>query len=159
MKNWESFRWYYKLYQTLFINLAMTVWLIYGNVIFYSSANDCQTIEATYGLWIMMLVFLIIGYFFLLAMIIVLIVLPFILFCNRRREEQGEEEINDEQMLKIANSLHREKWDPLVHKHEHECKICLAEYKNEDNVTKLKCHPTHYFHTDCIETWVKIGKN
>ena len=38
-------------------------WLIYGNVIFYSSANNCNDLHDSKVIYHMMLVLLIIGYF------------------------------------------------------------------------------------------------
>ena len=50
-------------------------------------------------------------------------------------------------------------FDPLVHRLEKECIICFTEFKAEDKVVQLKCHEKHIFHTECIENWVKQGKN
>lgn len=35
------------------------------------------------------------------------------------------------------------------------CAICLMEYNNEDEVAELKCDKKHYFHSDCLEEWLK----
>lgn len=32
------------------------------------------------------------------------------------------------------------------------CSLCLEEYKNDENITRLFCK--HYFHLDCIKVWV-----
>lgn len=36
--------------------------------------------------------------------------------------------------------------------------ICYEDYKPDDDVSPLDCHPDHIFHTDCIKKWVKTGK-
>ncbi len=36
-----------------------------------------------------------------------------------------------------------------------ECAICTNEYTEEDDITPLPCNVSHYFHTSCIETWLK----
>ena len=36
-----------------------------------------------------------------------------------------------------------------------ECIICMQEYKDDDDVTPLPCHETHYFHTACLQGWLR----
>jgi len=40
---------------------------------------------------------------------------------------------------------------------ERECAICMLEFKKEEMVTQLKCNSKHYFHSKCLETWIKHG--
>ena len=40
-----------------------------------------------------------------------------------------------------------------------ECVICLGSYQEKDMITKLQCNSKHFFHTSCIESWIKQGKN
>lgn len=42
---------------------------------------------------------------------------------------------------------------------EEECIICWSQYEEQDDVTKLKCNEKHFFHTACIESWIKQGNN
>lgn len=35
-----------------------------------------------------------------------------------------------------------------------ECPICCKEYTDQDDITPLPCHVSHYFHTDCLEEWL-----
>jgi E3 ubiquitin-protein ligase DOA10 len=35
------------------------------------------------------------------------------------------------------------------------CAICLMEFTAEDEITPLPCDEKHYFHTSCIEEWLK----
>ena len=35
----------------------------------------------------------------------------------------------------------------FVFKPQGECIICMEEYKDDDDVTPLPCHESHYFHT------------
>ena len=37
------------------------------------------------------------------------------------------------------------------------CTICLDQYKDEDELIGLPCE--HYFHTDCVEPWLKQESN
>lgn len=39
----------------------------------------------------------------------------------------------------------------------HECSICIVEYKLEDKIIQLKCSPMHHFHADCLKKWLKIN--
>lgn len=34
-----------------------------------------------------------------------------------------------------------------------ECSICLESFREEDRVTVIRCN--HYFHTECINPWLK----
>ena len=33
-------------------------------------------------------------------------------------------------------------------------KAVMQEFKDDDEITPLPCHATHYFHTECIEQWL-----
>ena len=35
----------------------------------------------------------------------------------------------------------------------------MVDYKAADIVTQLRCDPRHYFHTECLESWIKGGHN
>ena len=34
------------------------------------------------------------------------------------------------------------------------CVICMVEYTSEDTVVTLPCDKRHYFHDECIKTWL-----
>lgn len=59
----------------------------------------------------------------------------------------------------ILASLSRTQYDPQVFQHEKQCIVCLVDYTENDMVTQLRCDERHYFHTKCIEDWVKQGNN
>jgi len=40
-----------------------------------------------------------------------------------------------------------------------ECVICLNEFKDGDDVIRLKCSKKHIFHVDCITEWIKSDHN
>jgi E3 ubiquitin-protein ligase DOA10 len=51
-------------------------------------------------------------------------------------------------------------FNPEVFTSSSECMICYVPYETEEDfVTVLPCNETHYFHTECISTWVKDGNN
>jgi len=31
----------------------------------------------------------------------------------------------------------------------------MEEYKDDDDITPLSCHKYHYFHTACLEGWMR----
>jgi len=43
-----------------------------------------------------------------------------------------------------------------IREEDRNCIICMADYEDEDEVRELKCG--HYFHKDCIDTWLKRKK-
>jgi hypothetical protein len=46
-------------------------------------------------------------------------------------------------------------YDPNKFKTTKECSICFLEFDSDSSVTPLPCDIKHYFHTECIETWIK----
>ena len=59
----------------------------------------------------------------------------------------------------ILSSLTRTQYDPNTFQHESNCVICLVDYEPNDMVTQLRCDDRHYFHTKCVEDWIKQGNN
>ena len=133
-------------------------WLIYGNVLFYSSKDDCNSIENSKSIYNVMLVLLIIGYFQLLGYAMILILLPF-LIVFLRNQQRGQRDINDNQIPQVLQSLAKHQFNVNQFQGENVCSICMNEYTDHDEVTPLVCNPMHYFHTACIEDWIKVGKN
>ena len=35
------------------------------------------------------------------------------------------------------------------------CAICFVDFGTDDHVSPLPCNINHYFHTECIERWIK----
>lgn len=40
-----------------------------------------------------------------------------------------------------------------------ECVICLNEFKDGEDVIRLKCSKKHIFHSDCLSEWIKSDHN
>jgi hypothetical protein len=57
--------------------------------------------------------------------------------------------------LNAVNSLTKKKYDTVEDKHFEQCAICLNDYKETDEVAELKCDKRHYFHSQCLEVWMK----
>ena len=100
-----SQRFCYNLTTSLSVNLAMIAWLVYGNIIFFSEANNCAEFEGTRGLNSMMLFFLVIGYVQFIAFLLVACVLPCLIIWIRRSVERPE--LDQRQIVQVANSLQR----------------------------------------------------
>ena len=54
----------------------------------------------------------------------------------------------------IAN-MHKTQFKPLVHLHTKECPICLLEFTEGVSIIELPCDQRHYFHSECIQTWIQ----
>lgn len=146
---------------TLFVGAEALVltWLIYGNFLYYSSdSKSCadQSALMTY----LMLAILIIGYFHFLVYIGVCLVVLAVYSVRMRRHRQ--------KLLAsvlILRGLVKTKFSQIRDNvteeasQEQECIICWCQYKESDEIVKLKCNEKHYFHTECIESWIKGGNN
>lgn len=36
-----------------------------------------------------------------------------------------------------------------------QCVICMVDFRDSDEVAELMCDRRHYFHTHCVEEWLK----
>jgi E3 ubiquitin-protein ligase DOA10 len=46
-------------------------------------------------------------------------------------------------------------YDPDTFKQTDQCAICLSEFEESQSVSPLPCNIKHYFHTECLEQWMK----
>ena len=76
-RNWLSS---YSLISFLVLDGFMLGWLVYGNIIFYSEADNCGVIPNAKALYYMMFFLLIIGYIQILFFLILLCLIPFIFY-------------------------------------------------------------------------------
>ncbi len=135
------------------------LWLIYGNKLFYSTSNHCNEAENSQILYNLMLVLLIVGYFQMLMYGFVILCLPLII-CYLWRAQGPQTDLSDQTIPKVLRKLTVTKFNPERFRNdENTCSICYVEYQMEDDVTPLSCNPNHYFHTKCIEEWIKRGHN
>jgi len=81
-------------------NLLQFGWLIYGNRLYFSNANTCNTIEETRGMASMMLFFLFMGYPYFIMVAVLICVIPCIAFAIYEEEERRKS-----QMIQITASL------------------------------------------------------
>lgn len=51
--------------------------------------------------------------------------------------------------------LSKRTFDPQIFTAQTECSICLENFDADCEVTPLSCDVRHYYHTPCIEEWIK----
>ena len=59
--------------------------------------------------------------------------------------------------INAIKNLTKKKFHAIDNKNRtmNECLICMNEYKDDDEVVELKCDERHYFHAECLESWLK----
>ena len=101
-----------------------------------------------------MLAVLIIGYFQFLVYFAVFFIVAAVLYL---RYKQKRVKLNNS--LRILKGLVKSRFGVPLPEEDRECIICWAEYKETDEVVRLSCNAKHFFHTGCIESWIKAGNN
>ena len=153
IQNYYSSRAYYNIAQVVIFSTMLFLWLVYGNIIFFSDSNDCTEKEEFKMPVFFMRLSLILGYAFMVYYLCLLFVIMIVLVLVYR--ERTNRRMPVEEIHYIRQSLISLEFDPLVHRLEKECVICCLEFKERDMVTQLKCHEKHIFHTQCLDEWVK----
>jgi membrane glycosyltransferase len=139
--------------------------MIYGHFLYFSPEAD--TCSDHYFLMYIML-FLLLEFYFKCCMIGFLVTALVGFVCLRYRKKRNA--VNQsEQVLK---SLIKTKFGQMVlnqapsqlaervitmnnDEANPECVICFMNFTESDEVVKLKCNEKHFFHTKCIEDWIK----
>lgn len=55
----------------------------------------------------------------------------------------------------VIQGLNKKKFDNVEFKSMTECVICMVDFEPDDEIAELKCDNRHYFHTKCLEDWLK----
>ena len=158
VRHFNQYKLYYDIAAFTLANGAMVAWLYYGYDMFYSDANNCDDITSTSFLNSIMFVILFIGYFMGFVYLMIACTVPCLYLMIREQAEQNRLAaggVGQAQVPMILASLSRTQYDPNLFQHETQCIICLVDYKEDDIITKLHCDDRHYFHTSCLEGWVK----
>lgn len=83
----------YGILNFIIIDGAFLIWLIYGNMIFYSDLNDCGTKAESRTLYNLMLILLFIGYLqmsvYVILIICVFCLCSYLLLSNRQTAKLG----------------------------------------------------------------------
>ena len=56
---------------------------------------------------------------------------------------------------RVIGSLSKIPYDPIKFRHQKNCTICFEDFQQDESITPLSCDIRHYFHTECIQTWMK----
>mmetsp|Transcript_12759 Transcript_12759/g.21539 ORF Transcript_12759/g.21539 Transcript_12759/m.21539 type:complete len:111 (+) Transcript_12759:742-1074(+) len=102
-----------------------------------------------------MFLLLIIGYIFMFFYSLIVILIAILLL---RRFRQRSSRIQTSQ--KILSQLSRVQFSEDLFGaigDQNECIICMSPYGPQDMVSNLDCNKNHFFHTSCIEEWIKKG--
>jgi E3 ubiquitin-protein ligase DOA10 len=55
-------------------------------------------------------------------------------------------------------SLNKKEFSTVDHNNQDNmksCAICLMDYEESDEIAELKCDQRHYFHSACLQDWLK----
>jgi hypothetical protein len=84
----KSFRrkaFHYEIFKLVFIDGFMLGWLVYGNSIYFSKANDCDQIRDTRDLSELMGIMLFVGYLMMGMYILIMFSFPCLYYLMRQR--------------------------------------------------------------------------
>eukprot|EP00347_Sterkiella_histriomuscorum_P023527 403334302 len=89
---------------------------------------------------------------FMLYTLLACVLLAFLVLKRKNQERQ------ENTVFKILKNLTKTKISEIFLTEE-ECVICWNKYEEDAEIVKLTCNEKHYFHAQCIEDWIKGGKN
>ena len=150
-----------KLCALLFVEIIHTIWQIYGNFIYYQPSMDqkvrqCQD-EKNQGFQFAMYLMILLGYVYFMIYLILLCLYFAVLFRRvtnqRSRISQSSDILRTISRVRFSEELFGAISD------ENECIICMMPFNENDMITKLNCDGNHFFHTACIENWIRQGSN
>merc|ERR1712032_1758125 len=110
-------------------------WLIYGNIIYYSRANDCIRHRETRLMSYLVLAYLYVGYIQIGHALSYAYIIPHAIqkwWQLKHRSRQFRNQIQT-----ISETLARKDFDPVAHKCEVTCVICLEDFHKNSVVTTL----------------------
>jgi hypothetical protein len=130
--------------------------LIYGNTFIYSSGATACREDGVFALWRMMIVMICLGYVIFIGYTIVLLVWGFSLRKSRDEVQPYTSAfMNRVPYVNTLTNLRTLKYGDVEEKYMESCTICLNEYQDLEEVAELKCDKRHYFHSQCLEQWLK----
>lgn len=161
-----------------FIGMALTIWL---SVLYFSSTTCKHTTRHLYDYMTFYIIIYYIFYglitlFFIIELVFVVIVssclccISSFSICFDSRIEHRERRnyarelavaaresvVEEAPILPLRNRLPTFKFSGLTNINNIECSICLSNYEDNDEVTKLGCE--HNFHKECIEEWLHVNQ-
>lgn len=147
-------------YLCLVLNFQFA-WLIYGNTFHYSDENqNCRNLNSTLNsLWILEMIIIATGYlyFFGYGLVCCIISCFCCMLCTQGRSGQMDQMVDRVPYMAAVSSLNKKEFKDVSSKSKNmtECVICMNDFKEDDQIAELKCDERHYFHSACLEDWLK----
>ena len=149
-------------YLCLFLNFQLA-WFIYGNTFHYTEQTmQCRKLNSSLNsLWILEMIIIATGYLFFFAYGMICCV--FSCLCCSILGAAGSNRAQMDQMVarvpyaNAISSLKRKNFKNVEEKAKNmdDCVICMSAFKDDDQIAELKCDERHYFHSACLEDWLK----
>lgn len=145
----------YVISSFIVVDGCFLAWLIYGNVLFYSRANNCNDIQSAKFLYSFTLVLLVVGYVQMLLYALLIIAVPImVIYVRSQPDNRPGGHLRGEAIPLVIQGLARQQFSEEMFQHDKECPICMVEYQETDQISRLECDPKHYFHNECLVSWV-----
>jgi len=148
------------LYACIILNFQFA-WLVYGNTFHYSDANvQCRSLNTTLNsLWVLEMIIIAVGYLYFAVYGCAVCAISCLCCCLIMS-------VNNAHMQQVVNripygqavaGLKRTEFKNVSEKNKNmtECVICMQAFKEDDQIAELKCDERHYFHSACLEDWLK----
>jgi hypothetical protein len=139
------------------VELVHFIWQIYGNVIYYNQYTDKNVMKCremiNESFVSLMFMIIILGYIYIVLYAVFLLLLVGVYFRrfnnSRQRSTQASSILRSITRVKFSEDLFGAISD------ENECIICMTSFGPDDLITKLNCEGRHFYHTGCIENWIR----
>lgn len=159
----------YRHYSRLVVSIVViqevvhAAWQVFGNLIFYekhgsteenASFQTCIRLNNP-GISFIFIFALCIGYAYFSVYLLV-----FCGFCAFSLRRLASRQSRIRHSKRILQSLSHVRYSEQLFgaiSPENECIICLSQFCESDTITRLECSPRHFFHSNCIESWINSG--
>ncbi|CDW75663.1 zinc finger protein [Stylonychia lemnae] len=146
----------------LIINFQVA-WLIYGNTFHYTrDSMRCKDNNDDFkSMWVLMMISIAFGYILFLVyglLTCCCLCASCILCCGGgARNGQQPQFVGRIPYMNAVKTLNKKNFKNIdeTNKNMTECLICLAQFQDDEEITELNCDKRHYFHTECIQSWMK----
>lgn len=136
---------------TILSEIFQMAWTIYANVIYYSSENRECRFYIVAGIFMLYVYYVLYKICIFILVAIILIPWFIISYINDTRNRRKDAK----KMKKLISKLVTIKFKPEEHDPDAEWTICLDYFKEEEDLIILPCDERHYFHSQCVKTWLK----
>jgi len=155
MKTGNSFEWK-KLILLLAMPLLSSWWWIYTMVQYDKLTTHCYNPYPTFSLmvyWAALVVIIPTAFIVICVLSFLVLFSPCICWLLCRVWGDARERAAIKEM--VIKSLPKVSYDPKKYHHQRQCCICMQDFEIDERITPLSCDIRHFFHSDCIEHWMK----